>query len=578
MYTTIPAGKKRKLASFPFSNQLALESDSERRTIFLRYVNYGWLALGIISIVTLPLFPSERTQFLWLVGMTIPTFIVVHFLNAAGRTRWAGMVLTLVADLGFYGLFLVLTRQLGAMAAFDTQSTIWLLMGLAVVFAGAFVDKWAAPAVAVGNLILLIATRLTLAPAAPPRPSALAFWAVLALTIWLYEGTLSSALERLGLALTDRQQAERELQRLAKSNAVLYELSQKILVGSDLNRMYDEIRQSVQQLLPCEAFVIALSDEVHQEVEDVYLWDRGRSWPGDRHPIGTGLTSYIISTGKPLLVNEWNRANAVKTSSVMFGSNSQSASVLAIPLLHTSGRCFGMLSAQSYIQNAYVPAHEQVLTTLANQVAKAIENAQHLHNLRSSNQELIEAYEATIEGWSRAMDLRDKETEGHTRRVTQLTLNMVRFLGFREDELVHVRRGALLHDVGKLGVPDRILHKADRLTKREWELMRRHPTYSFEMLSPIKYLEPALDIPFCHHERWDGTGYPRGLKGDQIPRVARIFAVVDVWDALTNDRPYRPAWSHEQALQYLKDQAGKHFDPEVVAAFVSLTTSGRVQA
>ena len=152
----------------------------------------------------------------------------------------------------------------------------------------------------------------------------------------------------------------------------------------------------------------------------------------------------------------------------------------------------------------------------------------------------MKAYDTTIEGWSRALNLRDKETEGHTRRVTEMTLTLARRFGFTEEDLLHLRRGALLHDIGKMGVPDNILLKPEPLTEEEWIIMRKHPQYAYDLLKPIAFLGSALDIPYCHHEKWDGTGYPRGLRGEEIPLAARLFAVVDVWDALTSDRPYRP--------------------------------------
>jgi putative two-component system response regulator len=187
--------------------------------------------------------------------------------------------------------------------------------------------------------------------------------------------------------------------------------------------------------------------------------------------------------------------------------------------------------------------------------------------LREANAQLLAAYEATIEGLSHALDLRDRETEGHSQRVTQLTIKIAQALSIPDEEIMHIRRGALLHDVGKIGIPDSILHKADILTAEEWTIMRKHPQLAYDMLYPIEYLHPALDIPLNHHEKWDGTGYPRGLKGEQIPIVARLFAVVDVWDALTSDRPYRPAWSEQEALLYIREQSGKHFDPQVVELF-----------
>jgi PAS domain S-box-containing protein/putative nucleotidyltransferase with HDIG domain len=184
--------------------------------------------------------------------------------------------------------------------------------------------------------------------------------------------------------------------------------------------------------------------------------------------------------------------------------------------------------------------------------------------------ELALAYEATLVGWSRALELRSKEIEGHSQRVTEMTLKLARELGMREEELVHVRRGTLLHDIGKMAIPDHILLKPSELTDDEWEVMKQHTRFAYEMLSQIEYLRPALDIPCHHHEKWDGTGYPDQLKGTQIPLAARIFAVIDVWDALTSKRPYRQAWSYEQAKEFINSQAGKHFDPEIVKIFLDI--------
>jgi PAS domain S-box-containing protein/putative nucleotidyltransferase with HDIG domain len=210
------------------------------------------------------------------------------------------------------------------------------------------------------------------------------------------------------------------------------------------------------------------------------------------------------------------------------------------------------------------------LEALAIQAAIAIDNAGLFDGMQRANAGLLLAYDTTLEGWSRALDLRDKETEGHTQRVTELAVGLARAMGMGEEDLVHVRRGALLHDIGKMGIPDSVLLKPGPLTEHEWEIMRKHPVYAYELLSPIPYLRPALDIPYCHHEKWDGTGYPRGLKEEQIPLAARIFAVVDVWDALQSDRPYRPAWAKERTLDHIREQSGKHFDPNVVEAFLKM--------
>jgi PAS domain S-box-containing protein len=226
----------------------------------------------------------------------------------------------------------------------------------------------------------------------------------------------------------------------------------------------------------------------------------------------------------------------------------------------------------------------EFLDTLAVQAAIAIDNAALFEGLQRSNLELAMAYDATIEGWSRALDLRDRETEGHTIRVTDMTLRLARMMGVGEEELVHMRRGALLHDIGKMGIPDNILLKPGPLTDDEWVVMRRHPEYAYELLSLVNYLRPSLLIPYCHHEKWDGSGYPRGLREEAIPLAARLFAVVDVWDALRSDRPYRKPWAEEKVRGYLMEQAGKHFDPQILSSFIKMldqespTDSAKVRA
>ena len=209
------------------------------------------------------------------------------------------------------------------------------------------------------------------------------------------------------------------------------------------------------------------------------------------------------------------------------------------------------------------------LETLAGQAAIAIDNISLFEELQKSNLELLQAYDATIQGWAQALELRDMETEGHSRRVVDLAMQLAMEMGIRGKDLTHVRRGALLHDIGKMGVPDHLLQKKGPYTDEERRMMQKHPVYAYKWLSSIKYLQPALSIPYCHHEHWDGSGYPRGLKGEEIPLPARIFAVVDVWDALTNDRSYRKAWPKNKATDYLREQAGQYFDPEVVDVFLS---------
>ncbi len=213
------------------------------------------------------------------------------------------------------------------------------------------------------------------------------------------------------------------------------------------------------------------------------------------------------------------------------------------------------------------------LRLLAGQTAIAIDNAILFSDLERSNVDLSLAYDATIEGWVTALDLRDEETQGHSRRVTEMTEKLAGAMGFSEADLVHVRRGALLHDIGKLSIPDAVLLKMGTLTEEEWGIIRRHPQMAFDMLAPIAYLRPAINIPHCHHEKFDGSGYPQGLKGEQIPLAARIFAVIDVYDALTSARRYRTAWSQEKTLEHIKSLVGTHFDPQVVTSFLSVILS-----
>lgn len=213
------------------------------------------------------------------------------------------------------------------------------------------------------------------------------------------------------------------------------------------------------------------------------------------------------------------------------------------------------------------------LEALAGQAAIAIENTSLFNELQRSNVELSVAYDATIEGWSKSLDLRDQVKDGHTSRVADMSLRLARAIGYPDHEMIYLKRGAILHDIGKIAIPDTILLKPGPLTKDEWDVMRQHPVYAYKLLSPIPNISNSLEIPYCHHERWDGTGYPRGLKGEQIPLAARIFAVVDVWDALLFDRPYRKAHASEDALAYIRQQSGTQFDPLVVEKFVALMSA-----
>jgi putative nucleotidyltransferase with HDIG domain len=202
-----------------------------------------------------------------------------------------------------------------------------------------------------------------------------------------------------------------------------------------------------------------------------------------------------------------------------------------------------------------------VLTTAFNEMVE---------DLQTSRNALLLAYDSTLEGWSKALELRDKETEGHTLRVAKMAVELARKLGVEGEALLHLQRGALLHDIGKMGVPDQILLKPGKLTDEEWVIMRKHCEYAFDLLWPIEYLRPAVDIPFSHHERWDGKGYPRGLRGTEIPLSARIFSIIDVWDALRSDRPYKKAFGYAESVAIIRSAAGTQFDPQVAEAFLEM--------
>jgi HD-GYP domain-containing protein (c-di-GMP phosphodiesterase class II) len=240
-----------------------------------------------------------------------------------------------------------------------------------------------------------------------------------------------------------------------------------------------------------------------------------------------------------------------------------------VPLIG-KGQIKGVLEV--YSRTDFNPASDwkNFLHTLSGQAAIAIDNVQLFKNLQRSNQELILAYDATLAGWGKALELRDKETHGHTNRVVKKTFDLAQRLGVEGEKLTHIMRGALLHDVGKMGIPDQILNKPGPLSEDEWGIMRQHPQLAFDLINAIPYLRPALEIPFGHHERWDGSGYPLGLKGEEIPLAARIFAVVDIWDALLNKRVYREAWEEEKVISYLENAAGIELDPDIVKTFLEM--------
>ncbi len=331
-----------------------------------------------------------------------------------------------------------------------------------------------------------------------------------------------------------------------------------IAASLDLGVILTVFMDQVVHQLGVDAVDLLLLNEHTQMLE--YAGGRGFHSDALKHislRLGEGYAGQVALRRHMVSINDMN-AEAGEFDSIPNLEQEDFAAYHGAPLV-AKGRVMGVLEV--FHRRPFDPEPEwlEFLEVFAGQAAIAIDNATLFEKLQQSNLELALAYDATLEGWSRALDLRDKETEGHTQRVTELTLRLARKLGVPDADMAHIRRGALLHDIGKMGIPDGILLKPGPLSDEEWEIMRLHPVYAMQMLSPITYLRQALDIPYCHHEQWLGGGYPRGLREEQIPLTARIFAVVDVWDALASDRPYRAAWSESKITAYIREQSGKHF-------------------
>jgi PAS domain S-box-containing protein/putative nucleotidyltransferase with HDIG domain len=376
-------------------------------------------------------------------------------------------------------------------------------------------------------------------------------------------GTIS-----FGLDITERKHAEEKIRRQLAHLTALSEIDHVITSSFDIHFILKTVLDHVITQLGVDAADVLLYKSGLQTLE---------------FTAGCGFHTKAFEHGHHLRLGEGYAGRAVLERTVIHVSDLAAqqdnprllralkgedfTDYYAVPLI-VKGQIKGVL--EIFHRAPITPNEEWLdfLNTLARQAAIAIDSTTMFDSLQHSNIELALAYDATLEGWSRALDMRDKETEGHTQRVTDMTIRLARAFGLSESEMPQVRWGALLHDIGKMGVPDGILLKPEPLTDEEWVQMKKHPTFAYEMLSPITFLHAAVDIPYCHHEKWDGTGYPRGLKGEQIPLTARIFAVVDVWDALISDRPYRKAWVEEKVIEHIHSESGTHFDPQVVKVFL----------
>ncbi len=378
------------------------------------------------------------------------------------------------------------------------------------------------------------------------------------------ERDLLNTLAEMLRGYLDRHQAETQIHRHFNHLTAIHTIDSSITSTLDLGENFQVILEQAIIQLNVDAADILLLDE-NRESLTIIAGQGFQKTPPEQIDLEGAYAGDVIQTRK--IIAYHNQPGDRSPQRAAYWKAEGFQCYYGSPLV-TKGQVKGVLEVFS---KRMITPDDEWLTffqTLADQAAVAVENAELFAGLERSNLALAQSYDITLEGWTRALDLRDKETEGHTRRVTEMTVQLAAALGLPENELVHLRRGALLHDIGKLGIPDRILLKPEPLTEDEWVIMRQHPIYAYEWLLPIEVLHPALDIPYAHHERWDGSGYPRGLKGEDIPLAARIFAVVDVWDALRSDRPYRPAWTQAEVLAHIKEMSGIHFDPQVVTAFL----------
>jgi len=322
----------------------------------------------------------------------------------------------------------------------------------------------------------------------------------------------------------------------------------------DLDHVLNKVMDTLIVLMQAEKGFLMLKDEKGDFHVEIARDAKNHDLTEDDFLISRSIVRQVLENEEAVLTT--NAKDDPRFGQQASVAAFQLLSILCAPL-KVKDELIGVIYVDNRAQSGIFGNDDlELISAFANQAAVAIDNA--------------ETYQATLEGWVRALDLRDKETEGHTKRVTQLTKVLARKMGVDEDTLVHIQRGALLHDIGKMAIPDGILLKPAALTPEERTLIQKHPVYAYEMLSPIHFLHPALDIPYCHHEKWDGTGYPRGLSGETIPLAARIFAVIDVWDALVSDRPYRKALEPADVKQKIREDAGSHFDPYVVDAFLQL--------
>lgn len=368
--------------------------------------------------------------------------------------------------------------------------------------------------------------------------------------------------EMAGAVSTGNAQIERQLGRLKALRAI----DLAILGTTDMQLLLQSVLGQVMAQLHADAAAIFIVNPHSLTVDtSASIGYRTRQAEREKVRLGDGVAGKAARERRTIAVPDLSVVDMSEGLRQRAQEEGIQA-VYAVPLI-SKGNVIGVLDV--FFRRPFAASDDwlEFCEALAGQTAMAIESSKSFEELQRSNLELSLAYDTTIEGWSRALDMRDRETEGHSQRVTDMTMRLARLAGINDAQLVHVRRGALLHDIGKMAIPDAILHKPGPLTDHEWRIMREHPTYAYRLLLPITHLRPAIEIPHCHHERWNGKGYPHGLRGLEIPLAARLFSVVDVWDALRSDRPYRAGWDESRVHEYLRKQAGVEFDPAAVELF-----------
>jgi response regulator RpfG family c-di-GMP phosphodiesterase len=366
----------------------------------------------------------------------------------------------------------------------------------------------------------------------------------------------------------DKEHAEADLKRRLAELEVLYDISSSLRYLDNLDAILSSLLDRTLIALETAAGAIYLAKPVDGKLYQASAkgWLTQLKDEKDFQP-GESIVGITYESGKPYTTPEFIRDPNIREQSRLKIPAGWGGVYLPI---HSEQDIIGAMVIAVKLPREINLEEIKLLSSIAEMAGIAVHRIRLFEKLQTAGKALASAYDETIKGWANALELRDHETEGHSERVTELTVKMARHMGLSEEQIIHIYRGALLHDIGKMGVSDTILLKPGSLNEREWEIMYRHPFYAYEMLAPIAYLKPALNIPYCHHEKFDGSGYPQGLKGDTIPLEARIFAVIDVFDALTSDRPYRKAWSRKEALEYIKKVSGTHFDPQVVELFLDL--------